>query len=421
MRTTIGILVSIALCALIFGCSSDDGGGNVIFSVNTNTDGNQADPSVGADDRGDFAIAWTSYGQDGSEEGIFLQRFNSSKKKQGNEVQVNEFTPGAQDTPDIAMNSNGQSVVVWRSLDQDGDSYGIAACIFDPAGAKAQDEFIVNTTTENSQTNPSVAMDEQGNFIVAWEGAVLETSSAQQSTQDEAATQIDIFVQRFDSAGNRIGDELIVNTYTSFNQTKPEIACDANGNALIVWESRGADGSELGVFGRYLDSGGNFTGDEFQVNTYTSSYQDSPGVAMAADGSAVVVWQSYAQDGSEYGIFGQRFNASGNKNGGEIRINSYTTSYQVHPAVAMQPDGSFMVAWVSMNEQEGELYDIYARAFDANGVANGQDILVNKKSIAGWQQEVSIAAAENGNYIITWSHSDTQESNRDIYARKLKP
>jgi len=55
-------------------------------------------------------------------------------------------------------------------------------------------------------------------------------------------------------------------------------------------------------------------GSEFQINTYTLGNQrPKPGNAIAADelGNFVVVWQSDAQDGSAYGVFGQRFDGAG--------------------------------------------------------------------------------------------------------------
>jgi CheY-like chemotaxis protein len=48
-------------------------------------------------------------------------------------------------------------------------------------------------------------------------------------------------------------------------------------------------------------------GPEFQVNTYTTGIQRYPAVAMADSGDFVVVWHSRDQDGSGWGIFGQRF------------------------------------------------------------------------------------------------------------------
>ena len=48
-------------------------------------------------------------------------------------------------------------------------------------------------------------------------------------------------------------------------------------------------------------------GGEFQVNTYTTDSQRIPSVTALADGSFVVTWESYLQDGSNYGIYAQRF------------------------------------------------------------------------------------------------------------------
>ena len=49
-----------------------------------------------------------------------------------------------------------------------------------------------------------------------------------------------------------------------------------------------------------------FDGPEFQVNTYTTNSQTySASIARDAAGDFVVVWASYYQDGSSYGLFGQ--------------------------------------------------------------------------------------------------------------------
>ena len=51
-------------------------------------------------------------------------------------------------------------------------------------------------------------------------------------------------------------------------------------------------------------------GDEFQVNTYTTFFQDRPGLAVNANGDFVVAWRSY-HDGDGTGVFGQRFGSDG--------------------------------------------------------------------------------------------------------------
>ena len=54
-------------------------------------------------------------GQDGSARGIFAQRYASNGSRIGGEFQVNSYTTGDQAYPRVAMNSNGDFVVVWNS------------------------------------------------------------------------------------------------------------------------------------------------------------------------------------------------------------------------------------------------------------------------------------------------------------------
>ena len=71
------------------------------------------------------------------------------------------------------------------------------------------------------------------------------------------------------------------------------------------------------------------------VNTFTTSNQNNPAVAIDADGDFVVTWQSSDQDGDGNGIYAQRYNASGVAQGSEFRVNTVTASYQSNSAVAM--------------------------------------------------------------------------------------
>jgi hypothetical protein len=48
-------------------------------------------------------------------------------------------------------------------------------------------------------------------------------------------------------------------------------------------------------------------GSEFHVNTYTTNDQTFASVGADSAGNFVVVWTSYFQDGSDRGIFGQRY------------------------------------------------------------------------------------------------------------------
>ena len=121
------------------------------------------------------------------------------------------------------------------------------------------------------------------------------------------------------------------------------------------------------------------------VNTFTTSNQNNPAVAIDADGDFVVTWQSSDQDGDGNGIYAQRYNASGVAQGSEFLVNTFTTSQQSNSAVAIDADGDFVVTWQSWG-QDGSGFGIYAQRYNASGVAGDVPISVEigRSSAAGF-------------------------------------
>jgi hypothetical protein len=145
---------------------------------------------------------------------------------------------------------------------------------------------------------------------------------------------------------------------------------DANGDFVIAFEGYG-DGGGLGIYARRYNASGNpLDANEFLVNTHTTNTQQLPSAAMEADGDFVIAWESYGQDGSDYGIYAQRFSASGSPNGGEFLINTHTTGSQSGVAAAMDVDGDLVVAWQSAG-QDGSGNGVYAQRFNSAGGTNG--------------------------------------------------
>ena len=157
-----------------------------------------------------------------------------------------------------------------------------------------------------------------------------------------------------------VGSEFQVNTYTTSTQHHPSVAATADGGFVVVWESDGSAGSDSSSFsvqGQRYDASGAAVGGEFQVNTFTTSYQVRPSVALDADGDFVVVWTSdgsAGSDSSSYSVQGQRYDASGSAVGGEFQVNTHTASNQDHPSVAADADGDFVVVWESNGSAGGD-------------------------------------------------------------------
>ena len=352
------------------------------FQVNTYTTGPQFDPAVAADAAGQFTVSWTSGyssyyspsrypSQDGSTFGAFLQTFDAARGPAGSEMQANAFTTGEQSHTAVAR-SAGQFVVVWQSDDyfnsvtQDGSSTGIFARRYDDAGVPADAEFQVNSYTTDAQSNPAVASDGAGGFVVVWE------SGGYYGSQD--GSYDGVFGQRFSVAGTPLGTEFQVNTYTTGVQAFPAIAAGPAGTFVVVWQSGsyyyGAqDGSRSGIFGQRYDAAGLPIGAEFQVNTYTTGFQQEPNVAVDPAGNFVVVWsQPYSYfTGVDHGLFAQAFGSDGSPNGPQFQVDTYTTGYAQNPVVGAGPTGEFIVAWTGPSGQDGSQLGVFARRFRIAG------------------------------------------------------
>ena len=84
-------------------------------------------------------------------------------------------------------------------------------------------------------------------------------------------------------------------------------------------------------------------GDEIQVNTQTSDSQYRSNIDSLTDGGYVVVWQSNNQDGSSWGIYGQRFDAEGAAVGSEFLVNTTTDQSARVARCRRFPNGGYVL------------------------------------------------------------------------------
>jgi hypothetical protein len=161
--------------------------------------------------------------------------------------------------------------------------------------------------------------------------------------------------------------EFQISSPAPFNRLVTHIAENANGNFVAVLQSDGQDGSGSGIFGRRYNAAGVAQGAEFQVNTLAADNQFVPHVAMDANGNFACVWESESQDGDDYGISSQRYDAAGVPIGVEFRVNTTIQNNQLDPLIALAPNGNLVVAWTSTG-QDGSRDGVYGKRFDSLGI-----------------------------------------------------
>lgn len=173
-------------------------------------------PSVDRSDTGFVVVC-----ADTSPVDIQARRFDTSGTALGSEFYVNAYTTGSQSRPKVALHSDGSFVVVWGSGggdDSDTSGASIRARRYDTAGAAIGDDFQVNTSTTDDQTNPAIAMADDGDFVIAW----IDTNGADR-----------VRAQLYASSGTTVGAEFEVSSAAG---TVPSAAMrNASGDFVLGW------------------------------------------------------------------------------------------------------------------------------------------------------------------------------------------
>ena len=308
-------------------------------------DSGQVAPCVAALAGGGSAVAWSWSGQ------ILVQRLDSAGAQVGAAIPVTAVASFLYGDPELLALPDGGWVAAW--VGPDGAGQGIFARRFAADGTALGPPVQVNTAAVSDQTQPALSLTGDGGYVIAW--------------TSRSGTDFELRAQRFDAAGAPAGGESIVGA----NAAGADVAALAGGGYVVTWYD-GA-GAPQHVRAQAFDAAGQPAGAQLQVDTAAPA-AGAPAVAALPDGGFFVTWSAYpladhwTADGRE--IYGQRFDATGQRVGGETRINARTLDNQSAPDVAALADGSLMVTWTTVPNvpAPGLASDVYVRGLDADGV-----------------------------------------------------
>lgn len=134
--------------------------------VNTFINSNQNQPCLSATRDGGWVIVWTSNSQDSSGTGIYLQRYDNAGLPVGNEQLVNTTVTGEQNWPAVSALADGGCIVTWSSADS--NSFGIYQQRFDADGAPVDGEVRINPYETNNQNYPCPCALTDGGWVVIY-------------------------------------------------------------------------------------------------------------------------------------------------------------------------------------------------------------------------------------------------------------
>lgn len=251
-------------------------------------------------------------------------------------------------------------------------------------------------------------------FIVAFNGASGRTDQPDIQLANNAGGVASITSIELVKGRN---SEFQVNVETTNNQEAGDVVIRPDGSYFYVWQSTAQDGDGIGVYGKLIAANGSVLRNEFQINTFTQANQDRPRAGVDATGNLVVVWRSAGQDGSGLGVYGRRLGADGFPLGDEFQIHTLTAGDQSNSIVAVNPNGSFVVAWNTAAVGGG----IHTQRFSTVGARVGIETQVSQFGVSN-QTSPEIARAANGNYVIVWQDNGRDTDNSSgIYGQLYGP
>ena len=325
----------------------------------------------------------------------------------GSEAQANTSTSGTQKDASVSALNDGGYVVVWQDQAASEEQSGnVYAQRYDADGNTVGGQITVGAYGGSDDGAVLFEVD-----VTSLNGGGFVVTWAEPSGEENPDN---ILGRIYDAGGSPVGGEFTINSTTSGTQDTPSIAATPDGGFVTVWDGNGA-GDTAGIFGQRYDASGNTVGGEFLVNTTASGTQGNPVATVFADGGFVVTWDGNGS-GDTAGIFGQRYDAGGTAVGSEFLVNTTTTGTQSASAVETLGNGDFLVVWESAG-QDGSGDGIYAQRFDSDGNAVGGEFQINDTT-ASDQSEPAVTALPDGGYMVVWQSLNQDGSGLGVYAKR---
>ncbi|MEN9361889.1 MAG: hypothetical protein RL095_3424, partial [Verrucomicrobiota bacterium] len=218
--------------------------------VNTFTYSDQMDSTVAALEDGGYVISWSSHNQDYDQNyhpGIFQQRYDAHGNPLGAERQVNTFSEGTQQASTILGLKNGGWVVAWES------GYSIRQQVYSADGSLVGYETIVSSWGDNHE--PYLTALSDGGWRVYWETSVYYGPSSYGPAG--VTPRRGIVWRDYSATGDAIGNEVF--SYSTFTDNSTHIGLQ-DGGWLDTWSADGQDGSGMNIYSQRFDSSGNRVG-----------------------------------------------------------------------------------------------------------------------------------------------------------------
>lgn len=289
--------------------------------------------------------------------------------------------------PATASSNNGQRVVVWvREDPDDGNSNDIIARLFSNTGVQIGSDIIVANSNDD-EFDPDVAMDDSGNFVVVW-------------TDDfNNSGDLDVVFALFNNAGTQVKFDTVDNNI-GIVEDSPSVGMSDSGRFVVSW--RQIDSGNHDVFAQRFNAAGEEVGNRILVAAKSNRIEFGPSIDVAGDGKfAVAYLKEDANDPDLTQIFAATYAANGTLSH-RAKIDTEGDGDIPVVDVAIRNNGGVVVVY--QKENLGSGLDIIMRKMSAGGVVGGRKALADTN-----QAETAPRVAINrttGEFVLSYLRED---------------
>lgn len=347
---------------------------------------------------------------------------------------IETYDAGSAHSPKIAVDGKGNAMAVWYQYYTEATLPSIYAGRY-VAGAGWEPPQLVENSYQNT-FEPDVGMDSQGNAIVVWtewddtrwnlwsnryvaevgwgEPQLIETndlgSVAKPDIAMDAAGNAVVVWQQFDGVQYHIWSNRYVAgvgwmTAQQIDQDytgdcfEPKVGIDDSGNAIVVW--RLSDGLHYHIWSnRYVVGSGWGTSQPIEANISESATY--PRVAVDRSGNAIAVWMLYL---GHHTIWANRYTVGAGWGTAQL-IQIDDSEEALYPRVAVDGSGNAVAVW---EQYDGVLKNVWSNRYVVGSGWETAQLIENENSYHAFNGQV--AMDEAGNAIATWSQSDGSRPN----------
>jgi hypothetical protein len=409
-RAIAGILGGAILAVVLAACGGDDGGGDTapptvstspawgtaqviqtgLVSSPTQMTG-VSSPRIAFDASGNAIAVWLDCCSLLTG-GLQTRRFSAASGTWGTAQSIpGSFTFGGGLGHQIAVDPGGNAIVVWAQYN--GLNSDIGTSRFSAASGTWGPLQLIETSAGSvgvgtAGGSPQIAMDAGGNAIAVWR---------QHDGQRDS-----IYANRFNAASGAWGTAQLIETDNAGGALSPQIAMDAGGNAIAVWEQ--SDGTRNNIWANRFSAASGSWGTAQLIETEDAGSALSPQVAMDAGGNAIAIWQQ--SDGTRNNIWANRFGAATGTWGTARLIETDNAGTASAAQVAMDTGGNAIAVW---QQSDGTRDNIWANRFSAASGTWGSAQVIETGT--GTTVDPQIAMDASGNAIAVWRQFDATSDN----------